>query len=119
MKFFGDKAVLNDVNLVCKGEFVTILDRPAAKTTLLRLIAGFQTAPRRVITIASDITQTPPHKRPVNTVFRSTPFPVSHLNVQQHCLPLGLTIVSARCRLIEKVQRQALRMVGMTHTDGL
>lgn len=32
-KFFGDKAVLNDVNLsVRKGEFVTILgDRPAAE----------------------------------------------------------------------------------------
>ena len=31
-KFFGDKAVLNDVNLsVRKGEFVTILGPPAAE----------------------------------------------------------------------------------------
>lgn len=31
-KFFGDKAVLNDVNLsVRKGEFVTILVRPVAE----------------------------------------------------------------------------------------
>lgn len=45
-KFFGDKAVLNDVNLfVRKGEFVTILGPSGCgKTTLLRLIAGFQTA---------------------------------------------------------------------------
>ena len=39
-KFFGDKAVLNDVNLsVRKGEFVTILGPSGCgKTTLLRLI---------------------------------------------------------------------------------
>ena len=62
-KFFGDKAVLNDVNLsVRKGEFVTILGPSGCgKTTLLRLIAGFQTASEGVITIAGkDITQTPP-----------------------------------------------------------
>ena len=60
-KFFGDKAVLNDVNLsVRKGEFVTILGPSGCgKTTLLRLIAGFQTASEGVITIAGkDITQT-------------------------------------------------------------
>ena len=82
-KFFGDKAVLNDVNLsVRKGEFVTILGPSGCgKTTLLRLIAGFQTASEGVITIAGkDITQTPPHRRPVNTVFQKYAlFP--HLNV--------------------------------------
>ena len=59
-KFFGDKAVLNDVNLsVRKGEFVTILGPSGCgKTTLLRLIAGFQTASEGVITIAGkDIIQ--------------------------------------------------------------
>ena len=41
-KFFGDKAVLNDVNLsVRKGEFVTILGPSGCgKTTLLRAMAG-------------------------------------------------------------------------------
>lgn len=53
-KFFGDKAVLNDVNLfVRKGEFVTILGPSGCgKTTLLRLIAGFQTASEGEISIA-------------------------------------------------------------------
>ena len=72
-KSFGDKTVLNDVNLyVRKGEFVTILGPSGCgKTTLLRLIAGFQTANEGGIAIAGeDITQTPPHKRPVNTVFQ-------------------------------------------------
>ena len=41
-KYFGEKAVLNDVNLqVRKGEFVTILGPSGCgKTTLLRMIAG-------------------------------------------------------------------------------
>ena len=87
-KFFGDKAVLNDVNLsVRKGEFVTILGPSGCgKTTLLRLIAGFQTASEGVITIAGeDITQTPPHRRPVNTVLPEVR-PVSPpQRIQQHC----------------------------------
>ena len=43
-KFFGDKMVLDNINLyVKKGEFVTSVGaRPVVgKTTLLRLIAGF------------------------------------------------------------------------------
>ena len=86
-KFFGDKAVLNDVNLsVRKGEFVTILGPSGCgKTTLLRLIAGFQTASEGVITIAGkDITQTPPHKRK-HRVPEVRPLPPPQ-RVQQHCL---------------------------------
>lgn len=44
------------------------------KTTLLRLLAGFETASEGIITIAgNDITNLPPYKRNVNTVFQNTP----------------------------------------------
>ena len=114
-KFFGDKAVLNDVNLsVRKGEFVTILGPSGCgKTTLLRLIAGFQTASEGIITIAGkDITQTPPHQRPVNTVFQKYAlFP--HLNVYNN-IAFGLKLKKMPEATIGKKVKQALRMVGMT-----
>ncbi len=107
--------MLNDVNLsVRKGEFVTILGPSGCgKTTLLRLIAGFQTASEGVITIAGkDITQTPPHKRPVNTVFQKYAlFP--HLNVFNN-IAFGLKLKKLPGATIEKKVKQALRMVGMT-----
>ena len=50
-KRFGEKVALNDINLfVRKGEFVTILGPSGCgKTTLLRLLAGFETATEGVI----------------------------------------------------------------------
>lgn len=114
-KRFGEKTVLNDVNLyVRKGEFVTILGPSGCgKTTLLRLIAGFQTASGGVITIAGkEITQTPPHKRPVNTVFQKYAlFP--HLNVYNN-IAFGLKLKKMPSVTIEKKVKQALKMVGMT-----
>lgn len=114
-KHFGDKAVLNDVNLyVRKGEFVTILGPSGCgKTTLLRLIAGFQTASEGEITIAGQaITQTPPHQRPVNTVFQKYAlFP--HLNVYNN-IAFGLKLKKIPSATIEKKVKQALKMVGMT-----
>ena len=72
-KRFGEKTALNNINLyVRKGEFMTILGPSGCgKTTLLRLLAGFETASEGIITIAgNDITNLPPYKRNVNTVFQ-------------------------------------------------
>ena len=114
-KYFGEKAVLNDVNLqVRKGEFVTILGPSGCgKTTLLRLIAGFQTASEGVITMSGkEITQTPPHKRPVNTVFQKYAlFP--HLNVYDN-IAFGLKLKKTPKQTIGKKVKAALKMVGMT-----
>ena len=108
-KFFGDKAVLNDVNLsVRKGEFVTILGPSGCgKTTLLRLIAGFQ-----VLFDGEDIVNVPPYKREINTVFQKYAlFP--HLNVFNN-IAFGLKLKKLPGATIEKKVKQALRMVGMT-----
>ncbi len=114
-KHFGDKVVLENINLnVKKGEFVTILGPSGCgKTTLLRLIAGFQTTSEGEIKIAGDeITQTPPHMRPVNTVFQKYAlFP--HLNVYDN-IAFGLKLKKIAPQVIEKKVKSALKMVGMT-----
>ena len=63
-KRFGEKTALHDINLfVRKGEFMTILGPSGCgKTTLLRLLAGFETATEGIITIrGNDITNLPPY----------------------------------------------------------
>ena len=114
-KAFGDKIVLDDVSLfVKKGEFVTILGPSGCgKTTLLRILAGFGKADEGEIKIGGlDITDVPPHERPVNTVFqRYALFP--HLNVYEN-IAFGLKLKKVKEDEIEARVRKALKMVGMT-----
>lgn len=114
-KYFDEKTALDDVSLsIRKGEFVTILGPSGCgKTTLLRLIAGFQTASEGMILInGREMTRTPPHKRPVNTVFQKYAlFP--HLNVYDN-IAFGLKLKKMpKAEIMRKVQA-ALKMVGMT-----
>lgn len=114
-KFFGEKTALDHINLsIRKGEFVTILGPSGCgKTTMLRLIAGFQTASEGTIYIdGKDITSIPPHKRPVNTVFQKYAlFP--HLNVYDN-IAFGLKLKKMSKDVIGRKVKAALKMVGMT-----
>lgn len=132
-KAFGDKLVVDNVNLtIKKGEFVTLLGPSGCgKTTLLRMIAGFETPTSGSILINDrDVKDLPPHLRPVNTVFQKYAlFP--NLNVAGN-IAFGLkmkklekTVTDRKGRQktvfvrytkaeIDKKVRSALKMVGLT-----
>ena len=105
----GDTAVraLDDVSIqIRKGEFFTLLGPSGCgKTTLLRLIAGFETPTSgQILLDGVDITNEPPNKRPVNTVFQSYAlFP--HLTVAQN-IAFGLEMLGRpRAEITSTVER--------------
>lgn len=73
-KRFADNLVINNISLsVEKGEFFTLLGPSGCgKTTLLRMIAGFNVPDSgNIILEGQDITNMPPEKRPLHTIFQS------------------------------------------------
>ncbi len=78
----GFVAVDNIDLYIRKGEFITLLGPSGCgKTTTLRMIAGFDKPSNgKILLNGEDISNLPPNKRPINTVFqRYALFP--HLNV--------------------------------------
>lgn len=93
-KIFEDNfEAVKDFNLqVKKGEFVTFLGPSGCgKTTTLRMIAGFDIPTQgQILLNGKDISQLPPNKRPINTVFqRYALFP--HLNIYDN-IAFGLKL---------------------------
>jgi len=83
--FSGYKAV-NHVNLdIAKGEIFALLGSSGCgKTTLLRMLAGFETPTSgRIVLNGQDMAGLPPYERPINMMFQSYAlFP--HLTVWQN-----------------------------------
>ena len=85
-KSFDGTQILRDLSFeVGRGEFVTLLGPSGCgKTTTLRIVAGLLAPDAgRVVLSGSDITDAPPEKRPLNTVFQNYAlFP--HMNVEKN-----------------------------------
>src|SRR5438128_11922504 len=73
-KVFGETIAVDGIDLhMPPGEFFTLLGPSGCgKTTTLRLIAGFeQPTSGRILLDGADVSDVPPHRRKVNTVFQS------------------------------------------------
>lgn len=93
-KCFDDVVAVDDVSLrIEDGEFFSLLGPSGCgKTTTLRMIAGLETATAGEILLrGKTMRETPPFKRPVNTVFQDYAlFP--HLNVERN-VAFGLEMI--------------------------
>lgn len=114
-KVFEDNfAAVEEFNLeVKRGEFVTFLGPSGCgKTTTLRMIAGFEIPTSGEILLnGEDISQLPPNKRPINTVFqRYALFP--HLNIFDN-IAFGLKLKKLPKAEIAKKVKKVLEMVDL------
>ena len=114
VKEFDGQIVLKGVNLdIYENEFVTLLGPSGCgKTTLLRILGGFLDATEgEVIFDGEDISQVPPHKRELNTVFQKYAlFP--HMSVYQN-IAFGLKIKKMSKDVIEQKVMKMLKLIGL------
>ncbi len=113
-KSFDGDIVLDDLNLsVQENTFVTLLGPSGCgKTTTLRIIGGF-TAPDsgQVIFNGQDITNLPPNKRQLNTVFQKYAL-FTHMTIAEN-IAFGLKIKKKSKSYIDDKIKYALKLVNL------
>ncbi|SFL10641.1 spermidine/putrescine transport system ATP-binding protein [Lachnospiraceae bacterium KH1T2] len=113
-KKYGENVILDDFSLyIRENEFVTLLGPSGCgKTTTLRIIGGFETPDTgRVMFENRDITNLPPNKRELNTVFQKYAlFP--HMNIEDN-IAFGLRIKNKSNEYIRDKVRYALKLVNL------
>ncbi|NWN91922.1 spermidine/putrescine ABC transporter ATP-binding protein PotA [Marinobacter adhaerens] len=118
-KQFDGKTILDELSLtIGDGEFITLLGPSGCgKTTLLRMMAGFDHPDRGSVTLSgTDITQTPPERRPLNTVFQNYAlFP--HMSVFDN-VAYGLKMEKRPKTEIRERVEEALAMVQLEDFSG-
>ena len=111
---FDDELILNNISLDIKDkEFVTLLGPSGCgKTTTLRIIGGFLTPDSgNVMFEGKKITNLPPYKRNVNTVFQKYAlFP--HLNVYEN-IAFGLKVKKLSKEEIDRRVKEMLELVNL------
>ncbi len=115
-KHFGNVVALDHIDLAIEsGEFISLLGPSGCgKTTLLRTCAGLEIPTSgRVFLENKDVTDVPPHKRPVNMVFqRWALFP--HKTVAEN-IAFGLEIKKVPK---PEIERQIHTMLELVKMDG-
>jgi spermidine/putrescine transport system ATP-binding protein len=113
-KFFGDVAAVDDLSLdIAEGEFFSMLGPSGCgKTTTLRMIGGFEDPSVGTVYLGGrDVTDLPPYRRDVNTVFQSYAlFP--HLNVYEN-VAFGLRRKKVDKGDIERRVHDSMRLVDL------
>jgi putrescine transport system ATP-binding protein len=124
-KRFGTTVALDAVSLdIYRGELFCLLGGSGCgKSTLLRALAGFVVPDAgRLFLDGQDITDTPPHERPVNMMFQSYAlFP--HMSVAQN-IGFGLRMegmsgTAIRQRVAEMLALVRLEDLGQRRPDAL
>ena len=115
-KFFDDVHAVAHLDLdIHAGEFFSMLGPSGSgKTTVLRLIAGFESASSGTISIESqDVTALAPFDRPVNTVFQDYAlFP--HMSIQEN-VEYGLRTRKVTKPVRAKQALEAIDSVKLSH----
>ena len=115
-KDFGETVAVDDLSLgMPSGEFFSLLGPSGCgKTTTLRMIGGFEEPTRGTIYLGGrDVTDLPPYRRDVNTVFQSYAlFP--HLNVFEN-VAFGM-----RRRKVDKgeIRRRVQEALALVDLEG-
>ncbi|MCH2393892.1 ABC transporter ATP-binding protein [Oceanibaculum sp.] len=113
-KRFGGFTAVDGVDLaIQRGEFFSLLGASGCgKTTLLRMIAGFETPTEgRILIDGQDMTVVPPNRRPTNMVFQSYAiFP--HLTVRDN-IAYGLRKDRLPKAELDRKVAEALEMINL------
>ena len=113
-KSYGMQTVLDELNLyIRENEFLTLLGPSGCgKTTTLRILGGFEMPDKgRVIFDGQDITDLPPNKRQLNTVFQKYAL-FTHMNIAEN-IAFGLKIKKKSRAYINDKIKYALKLVNL------
>ena len=113
-KSYDGDLILDDLSLSVKeNSFVTLLGPSGCgKTTTLRIIGGFEKPDKgQVIFDGEDITNTPPNKRQLNTVFQKYAL-FTHMSIAEN-IAFGLKIKGKSKSYIDDKIKYALKLVNL------